>query len=124
MAAYNFPNLLTTNGWTLGATALFPEKAGQGASAYYSYHNAKGNRLTLAVFEADKIIRFRIYDQAQPEAAWFQIGIDDEVDQVVAEIDARRDEVTREGAFGFYFAISGLGNVSILAWEQYEDGYV
>lgn len=124
MATYNFSNLLVASGWTLGTTAAFPEKAGHGATAYYAYHNAKGNRLTLAVFEQDQFIRFRIYDQTQPDAAWFQIGIDADVDQVIAEIDARRDEIQREGAFGFYFSISELGDVSILAWEQYEDDYV
>ncbi len=124
MAAYNFPELLTARGWALSASPAFPEKAGHRATAYYAYHNAKGNRLTLAVFDQDKLIRFRIFDPTQPEAAWFQIGIDPEVDQVIAEIDARRDEIDRKEAFGFYFAISDLGDVSILAWEQYEEGYV
>jgi hypothetical protein len=124
MADYSFTEVLIAHDWTHGTTAVFPEKAGQGATAYYSYHNALGNRLTLAVFEPDRLIRFRIYDPTQPEAAWFQIGIDEEVDQVIAEIDARRDEILRKDAFGFYFSISGLGDVSILAWEQYEEGYV
>jgi hypothetical protein len=124
MDSYTFPEMLSANGWTVGTSPAFPEKAGSGATAYYSYHNQKGNRLTLAVFQPEKLIRFRIYDPTQPDPAWLQIGIDTDVDQVIAEIHARRDEIVRKDAFGFYFAISGLGDVSILAWEQYEEGYV
>ena len=58
------------------------------------------------------------------EVRWLQIGIDAETDAVIAAIVARQEELAPEGTFLFYMSISEFENVSILAWEQYEDDYV
>jgi hypothetical protein len=123
MRAYSFTEMLMSNGWTAESGAPFAEKAGQGADAYFSFKNGKGNLLTLCVFEKDANVRFRVFDPGRRDVSWLQIVIDGDIDGVIAKIVEKQDEITQEGAFGFYFEVSGLGDVSILAWEQWEDNY-
>ena len=123
MAATHFQEMLKSNHWMEELKPSFAENAGQGATIYYSHKNKQKNTLTIAVFEKDKQIRFRVYDPKTKEQSWLQIEIDADVDKVVSKIIAQQDEITQEEAFGFYFSISGLGDVSILAWEQFEDDY-
>lgn len=123
MAQLSYSELLKHRGWTESATPDFAEKAGAGASVYFNFRNEKGSHLTLAVFPAEGLIRFRVYDPKSAEVRWLQIGIDQETDAVVSKIVARQSELTAEGMFTFYFSLSEFENVSILAWEQYEEGY-
>ena len=124
MAAHAFPEMLKSSGWIAAASPTFAENAGRGASVYYSLENALHNSLAVAVFEAENFIRFRVYDPATSEGSWLQITIDADVDKIIAKIIAQQHTITEEETFRFYFGISGLGDVSVLAWEQYEDDYV
>ncbi len=119
----SYIELLKSNHWTEEPTQSFPEKAGKGADLYFTYKNKKENILTFAIFSKDNEIRFRVFDPKTKEVSWLQIGIDESVDQVISAIAEKQDEITQAEAFMFYFSISSLGKVAILAWEQYEDNY-
>ncbi len=123
MANFSYPELLKSTGWTEAATPDFAEKAGAGASVYFNFRNQKGIHLTLAVFPVDARIRFRVYDPQTAEVRWLQVKLDPETDAVIAAIVAQQEELAPEGTMLFYMSISEYENVSILAWEQYEDDY-
>jgi hypothetical protein len=119
----SFIEILKSNNWKEELTQSFSEKAGKGADLYFSYNNKKGNTLTFSIFTNDKNIRFRVYDPNTKEVSWLQIGMDASIDKVISAIVEKQDEITQPDTFMFYFSISGLGEVAILAWEQYEDNY-
>ena len=123
MAHLSYPELLKSKGWAEASTPDFAEKAGAGATVYFNFRNAMGIHLTFAVFLVEARIRFRVYDPQTAEVRWLQIGIDAETDAVIAAIVAQQEELAPEGTFLFYMSISEFENVSILAWEQYEDDY-
>jgi hypothetical protein len=123
MQSLSFSPTLISNGWMESSSPSFPEKAGAGAAIYYALHNPTGSDLSLAVFPADAIIRFRVYDPAMRESRWLQIQIDADTDAIISKIVARQADLTAETTFGFYFSIASFEGVSILAWEQFEDDY-
>lgn len=118
-----FIEILKFKQWREESTPSFSEKAGKGADIYFTYINKKENTLTFSVFTKDKNIRFRVFDPKSKEVSWLQIGIDANINKVISAIIEKRDEITQAETFMFYFSISSLGAVAILAWEQYEDNY-
>jgi hypothetical protein len=115
--------LLKSNHWIEETVQPFPEKAGKGADVYFSYKNKKENTLNFSFFSKDNNIRFRVYDQTSREVSWLEIGMDENAEKIIAAIVEKQDEITQPETFMFYFSISSLGEVAILAWEQYEDNY-
>jgi hypothetical protein len=120
----SYPELLKSRGWTEASSLAFVEKAGAGASVYFNFRNAKGIHLTFAVFPVEAHIRFRVYDPQTGEVRWLQIKMDHETDTVISKIVERQEEHQPEGTILFYMSISEYENISILAWEQFEDDYV
>ncbi len=114
---------LKSNNWQEDSVQPFTEKVGNKASSYFSFKNKKETLLSFALFPDLKKIRFRIFDPITREVSWLEIGIDSNTDKIISKIIEKQNEITQPEAFGFYFEISGLGEVAILAWEQYEDDY-
>jgi hypothetical protein len=123
MNKLSFYEILRANCWSEQTVQPFAEKVGNKADRYFTYQNKKDNVLAFAVFEKESLVRFRIFDLKTGEVAWFDIEIDSQSDAVIKEITAKQDEITQAEAFGFYFSISSVGSVAILAWEQFEENY-
>ena len=123
MSDLSFTQILSSNHWTELSTPPFAENVGKGADTYFTYQNKKDNTLTVSIFSKDKKIRFRVFNIKTKEVAWLEIAIDSAVNTVISKIVEEQENITQADAFGFYFSISGLGEVAILAWEQYEDDY-
>ncbi len=50
-----------------------------------------------------------------------EIGLNQDLNDVIEDIVIQCDVIPRKNAFAFYFAISGLDDRSMLSREHYED---
>jgi hypothetical protein len=122
MENLSFIELLMAANWK-SDNLSFKEKASRKAAHYFSYQNSRNNQLGLAVFPDEKFIRFRVFDMKTNEVSYLEIAIDNSTETIVGKIIEKQEELVQNDTFSFYFGISSLGEVSVLAWEQFEDDY-
>ncbi len=115
---------LTSKGWKKENAIPFREQIVKDAKECYSYSNAKNTQIALMPFTDQSVLTIRLAGTRGNNFNYFQIKIDATNEQLVVDkIDSIKDEVDINNYFNVYFGLQAVGEVAIMAWEQWEVNY-
>jgi hypothetical protein len=114
---------LTQKGWNQETTIPFREVVAQEATECYTYTNQKNSQVAILNVPSKSLIRVRLSGTRGNNFNYFEIKINSNEEVVIHTIDLAKDEADINNYFSFYFSLQEGGEVSILAWEQWEKDY-
>jgi hypothetical protein len=116
-------NQLINQGWKQESEIPFREQIAAKASSCYTYSNAKGSSVAIMPVPSDSIVLIRLSSIRGNQFNYFQFTWNGNEDSIANAIDAAKDEADINNYFSFYFSLQSAGEVSIVAWEQWEANY-
>jgi len=110
------------HGWEQHSEVPFKEAIAKKASICLTYHNAKNTQIGFLYYPEETSICLRLSSPDTDQFNYFQIKPEDMITTLNTLI-AAQDKADIHHYFGFYFDMQAAGEVSILAWEQWEPNY-
>lgn len=114
---------LSQKGWTKEPSIPFNEAVAKEATECYTYTNQKNSQVAILTIPNKSLVRVRLSGTRGNNFNYFEIKTDSNEDAIINAIDSAKDDADINNYFSFYFSLQSGGEVSILAWEQWEANY-
>ncbi len=116
-------NQLINQGWKQESEIPFLEQIATKASSCYTYANKKYSSVAIMPVPSDSIVLIRLSSIRGNQFNYFQFTWNENEDAIVNAVDSAKDDADINNYFSFYFSLQSAGEVSIVAWEQWESNY-
>lgn len=116
-------NHLVNLGWKPESEIPFREQIASKASSCYTYSNSKGSSIALMPVPSDSTVLIRLSGTRGNQFNYFQFAWNGNEESITNAVNAAKDEADINNYFSFYFSLQSAGEVSIVAWEQWEANY-